>query len=352
MGAIAFDLESGELVYARNVRRPLAPASNQKLTVTVAALLELGSDYRFETTAAGVGAIDSGVLEGDLVLVGSGDPTLHERDLERLAIRLRSTGIRRVAGRVIGDATLFDDERTAPGWKTSFLGDECAPLSALTVDRASTDDPALDAAKRFRAALHRAGVVVSGRAASGAAPPDAAPLVGVVSEPLSQILRAMNRESDNFLAEMLLKAIGARATGWGTTGAGVAVVRRDLEALGVPLDGARLRDGSGLSYGDRLTARTLGELLVAVWGDLALRKPFVASLAVAGLNGTLDDRLDEAPVRGRVRGKTGTTNIASTLSGFVGDRFAFAVLMNGNPVPTWSARAGQDRFVELLAAAE
>jgi D-alanyl-D-alanine carboxypeptidase/D-alanyl-D-alanine-endopeptidase (penicillin-binding protein 4) len=351
-GAVAFDLSTGETVYVRNPRRPLVPASNQKLAVTVAALVELGPGYRFETLVEGTGEIAAGVLHGDLVLLGSGDPTLGARDLELLAQRLHASGLRRITGHVVGDATLFDELRAAHGWKRSFLGDECAPLSALTVEQTLADDPARETANRFRTALAAAGIEVRGKAASGAAPPDAVPLAGVVSEPLSRILRQMNRESDNFVAEMLVKAVGAHGVGRGTTRAGVAVVRRDLRELGVGLEGARLLDGSGLSYGDRLTAETLGELLVAVWADSTLRKPFVASLAVAGLNGTLDDRLVERPARGRVRGKTGTTSIASTLAGFVGDRFAFAVLMNGDPVPTWSARAGQDRFVQLLAAAE
>jgi D-alanyl-D-alanine carboxypeptidase/D-alanyl-D-alanine-endopeptidase (penicillin-binding protein 4) len=149
---------------------------------------------------------------------------------------------------------------------------------------------------------------------------------------------------------MLLKTLGSHVAGRGTTRAGAAVVRRELALLGVPLDGVRILDGSGLSYDDRLTARALAKLLVAVWNDPVLRRPFVGSLAVAGVNGTLEDRLERSPARWRVRAKTGTTSISSTLAGYVGQRYAFAILMNGHPVPTESARASQDRFVELLAA--
>ncbi len=348
--AAVFDLATGEVVYQRHVARPLVPASNQKLTVTAAALIELGPRFRFETNVVGVGAEVDDVWRGDLILVGAGDPTLHRRDLATLAHRIRAAGIRVVTGRILGDASRFDDRRTAPGWKPAFYGNECAPLSALTFDRLWVRDPALATASRFRDELRRGGVKVRGRAAAGAAPPEAVPLVGVLSEPLSRILRWMNRESDNFVAEMLTKELGARVVGNGTTPAGVAVVRRDVRALGVPLEGVRMRDGSGLSYDDRLTAGALVSLLVAVWRDPSLREEFVASLAVAGESGTLDDRLEQPPARGLVRAKTGTTTIASTLAGFVGRRYAFAVLMNGRPVPTWSARTSQDRFVQLLAA--
>jgi D-alanyl-D-alanine carboxypeptidase/D-alanyl-D-alanine-endopeptidase (penicillin-binding protein 4) len=108
-------------------------------------------------------------------------------------------------------------------------------------------------------------------------------------------------------------------------------------------------DGSGLSRLDRLSASTLVALLRAAEDDPALRDAFLDSLAVAGVSGTLESRLDHRPAFGRVIAKTGTTSIASSLSGFVRGRYAFAILHAGSPVSTWSARAAQDRFVTLLA---
>jgi D-alanyl-D-alanine carboxypeptidase/D-alanyl-D-alanine-endopeptidase (penicillin-binding protein 4) len=348
-GALVVDLASGEPVYARNADTALAPASNEKLTVTVTALLELGAEFRFTTQVVGRGSLVDGVWRGNLVLRGSGDPTLRPSDLAELAKRVRRAGIRSVTGHVLGDESLFDAVRAPHGWKAEFLYNECPPLSALTVDRAETGEPALAAARAFEAALARAGVHATRAAGVGLADPRATPLAEVRSEPLWRIIRRMNRQSDNFLAEMLLKEIGVTAIGRGTTRAGAAVVRRDLAALGVSLTGLRLLDGSGLAYGDRLTASALASLLVTAWNTARLRRPFVASLAVAGTNGTLDDRLREPPARGTVVAKTGTTRIASSLSGFIGDRYAFAIIMNGDPVQPWAARAGQDRFVELLA---
>jgi D-alanyl-D-alanine carboxypeptidase/D-alanyl-D-alanine-endopeptidase (penicillin-binding protein 4) len=113
----------------------------------------------------------------------------------------------------------------------------------------------------------------------------------------------------------------------------------------------RIVDGSGLSGSDRLTARAVADLLADVWRDPALRRALWGALPVAGRNGTLANRLRKGPAHGVVRAKTGTTDEASALSGYVGDRYAFAVLQNGRPVSWTWARKAQDRFVTVLAAA-
>jgi D-alanyl-D-alanine carboxypeptidase/D-alanyl-D-alanine-endopeptidase (penicillin-binding protein 4) len=120
----------------------------------------------------------------------------------------------------------------------------------------------------------------------------------------------------------------------------------------VRLAGVRIADGSGLSRYDRSTVLALTDILSAGASDTAIRDAFITSLAVAGVSGTLEKRLDRRPTKGRVIGKTGTTNRASALAGFVRRRYVFAILQNGRPVPYWYARAAQDRFVTLLARSE
>jgi D-alanyl-D-alanine carboxypeptidase/D-alanyl-D-alanine-endopeptidase (penicillin-binding protein 4) len=127
-------------------------------------------------------------------------------------------------------------------------------------------------------------------------------------------------------------------------------VRTSLAEAGIPLAGVRIVDGSGLSPLDRLTARTIIGILHAAWDDPAIKTAFVSALAVAGRSGTLKDRLRSAPARGVVVAKTGTTSIASALSGYVRQRYVFSVLDNGNPVSYWWARRAQDRFATVLAA--
>jgi D-alanyl-D-alanine carboxypeptidase/D-alanyl-D-alanine-endopeptidase (penicillin-binding protein 4) len=353
--ALAFDLTTGTAVFARNDALSLAPASNEKLTVTYAALDSLGPAYRIETDVVGQGEQVGTSWHGALVLQGHGDPTLSRRDLGTLAGQLRAIGIRRVIGSIVGDESFFDSRRTAPGWKPSFYINESPPLSALTVDRTwfhvrHSAAPALAAASLFRDALRRRGIAVTGPAITGAATADAVELAHVLSPPLAEILRFMDHESDNFTAELLLKQLSAMDEGVGTTAGGAAVVRGLLAAAGVPLAGVRIVDGSGLSSLDRLTARAIVGILRAAWSDPALRPYFVSALAVAGVNGTLRGRLRAPPARGVVRAKTGTTSIASALSGFVRQRFVFSVLQNGHPVSSWWARRAQDRFVTVLAA--
>jgi PBP4 family serine-type D-alanyl-D-alanine carboxypeptidase len=159
----------------------------------------------------------------------------------------------------------------------------------------------------------------------------------------------MDRDSDNFRAEMLLKELGAEVGTGGTTAAGAAVVRRDLAEAKIPLAGVVIADGSGLSLLDRTTASALGSLLLAAWNDPVLHLPFWSALPLAGEQGTLEHRMEKPPARGVVRAKTGTTNEASALSGYVGDRYAFVVLQNGSPVAAWAARKAQDRFATALA---
>lgn len=351
--AVAIDLETGGVVYRRNSALPLLPASAEKLAVSFAALRLLGPGFRFRTEVVGSGELVGKVWNGDLALVGYGDPTLATTDLDALARDISAWGIRRIAGRVLGDERHFDAHRDAPGWKPSYLGVESRPLSALSVAGVvlrGANSSAGVAAAALTAALTRRGVAVAGQPRAGAAPGDAIALALDLSEPLVDVVRHMNRESDNFVAEMLLKELGASVVRRGSTTAGARVVRTELASAGVPVAGVRIGDGSGLSSEDRLTANALVGILRAGSRDISIRDAFVTSLSVAGISGTLEKRLSRRPTRGRVIAKTGTTNAASSLAGFVRRRYVFAILQNGSPLPYWSARAAQDRFVTVLAS--
>lgn len=355
-GALAINLVNGNRVYGHNAGLSLQPASNEKLTIALAALDRLGPASRIQTRVFGEGALAGDVWQGRLVLKGYGDPSLSSYDLARLAAQVRNAGITRVTGRIVGDESYYDTMRTAPGWKASYYKEESPPLSALIVKRGKvgtrvTDNPALAAARAFRRALIEAGVGVPRRATTGVTDADAILLGQRSSRELSGLVRRMNLVSDNFYAEMLLKQLGARMRGAGTTAAGARVVVRVLDQRGVPLDGVRIVDGSGLSRYDRLTARALAALLISAWSDLEIKNPFVASLPVAGVSGTLKDRMRSAPAYGNVYAKTGTTSTSSTLSGYVKTRYVFSILQNGYPVAWYYARRTQDRFATVLAGA-
>jgi D-alanyl-D-alanine carboxypeptidase/D-alanyl-D-alanine-endopeptidase (penicillin-binding protein 4) len=348
--AIAVDASTGTVLFSHNASRPVHPASNEKLPVSWAALTRLGPDYRFTTEVLGVGRRAGPVWDGDLYLRGTGDPTLTSADIAGLAATLRARGIRRVTGRVRGDESAFDKRRGGDGWKRYFVGGETPPLSALVVDRAQgwpVLSPPLLAARVLRKALLARKIAVGGPIGLGTAPGDGVPLATDTSVPLSAIVQTMNQDSDNFTAEMLLKHLGTLDGRVGTSARGAAAVVAELRAAGIPTAGVRLVDGSGLSSLDRMTAATLAAVIRAGLENPDIRDAFVGSLAVAGRTGTLRARLPG--LAGVVRGKTGTTDLACSLSGLVADSIVFAVLQNGSPVAYWSARTAQDRFVQALA---
>ena len=349
--AVAVDLATGTVLFGHNPSLPVAPASNEKLPVSWAALTQLGPGYRLHTEIYGVGERAGPSWDGDLVLKGFGDPSLATADLDRLAAVIRGRGIRTVTGRIRGDESFYDTKRGGAGWKPGWIGIESPPLSALVVDRAKgwpALSPPLLAARAFRDALVRRGVAVEGRPGLGVAPETAVSLASDTSDPLSRLVAHMNHESDNFYAEMLLKQLVAATGTVGTSAGGARVVVSALREAGIPVEGARIVDGSGLSSLDRMSAQTVAGVIGAGLADPTVRGSFLASLAVAGVSGTLSDRLPG--LRGRVKGKTGTTSLACSLSGVIGGTIAFAVLENGSPVSSLSARAAQDRFVTILAA--
>jgi serine-type D-Ala-D-Ala carboxypeptidase/endopeptidase (penicillin-binding protein 4) len=353
--AVALDLATGSVLFTQNPALPLAPASNEKLPLTYAALTRLGANYRLETDVLGEGEQDGSLFTGALVLRGGGDPTLSTAGLRSLAVQVRAYGIRRVTDGIVADESYFDARRMVAGWKPSFFIGESPPLSALVVNRARvgglvTRTPALAAATAFRTALRAAGVAVDGTVRLGKVDDFSIPIAQVQSPPLGVILRFMDRESDNFTAELLLKQLGVIGLDRGTSAAGASVVMQELTEAGVPMTGVRIVDGSGLSRLDRLTANALAAILKAAYADPTIKAAFVASLPVAGINGTLEDRLRKPPTRGRVLAKTGTTSDASALSGYVSTRYVFAVMQNGHPLSYWWARRAQDRFVGVLAA--
>jgi D-alanyl-D-alanine carboxypeptidase/D-alanyl-D-alanine-endopeptidase (penicillin-binding protein 4) len=353
--AEAVDLAGDATVYAQNGARPLAPASNEKLPITYAALSVLGSTYRYETDVLGEGSQTGSTWQGALVLKGSGDPSLTHWSLQSLANQIRTAGIRLVTGGVVGDESWFDTRRTAVGWKPEFYLNESAPLSALMVDGDRINgimsrNPALAAADAFRTALRKAGIAVQGSVRTGVAEQFVEPLASVQSPTLATIVRFMDHESDNLTAELLLKQLGATQSDHGTSAAGAAVVTHVLADAGIPMTGVRIVDGSGLSVLDRLTANALTALLRVAWADQDIHAAFVNALPVAGVNGTLEDRMRTGPAHGTVIAKTGTTREASALSGYVRGRYVFAILQNGSPLAYWWARVAQDRFAQVLAA--
>jgi D-alanyl-D-alanine carboxypeptidase/D-alanyl-D-alanine-endopeptidase (penicillin-binding protein 4) len=350
-GAMAVDLDSGRTIYSLRADTQRMPASVQKLYTSVAALRTLGPAGRLATSVVAEEEPDAeGVVDGDLYLRGSGDPTFDALDSNRLAQQVADAGIVEVRGRVRGDESAFDRRRGVPssGYR---LTSEVGPLSALTFNRGRSGRrspfwqrrPARFASAAFSKQLRGLGVRVRGRARTGRAPADAPLVTEWRSPPVTDLVRLMNPPSDNFIAETFVKVLGSQYGGSGSTTAGTAVVREQLSELEIDPE---VVDGSGLSRSDRTSPREVVTMLRAMDGEAA----FTGSLAVAGRTGTLSTRMRGTRAQDRCRAKTGTLRDVSALAGYCtarrGGAVAFAFLMNY--VSPYSARILQDRMANAL----
>jgi D-alanyl-D-alanine carboxypeptidase/D-alanyl-D-alanine-endopeptidase (penicillin-binding protein 4) len=352
-GAYVADVTGGGELFARRADTARIPASVEKLYTTSTALLRLGPAATLRTAAATApeNVLEpGGVLRGDLVLVGGGDPFFGDDSAKLLARAVRAAGIRRIAGAVVGDESAFDAQRSSccAGYDNELGG----VLSALAYDRGffrgrARLDAARFAAGRFAAELRAMGVPVSGASHTGTAPTGAKTLAFVPSRNVGELARFTNAPSNNFAAEMLLKDLGARFRAIGTRAAGAEVVLDTLDDFGLR---PRIVDGSGLSRDNRSTPRQVVSLLQRM-ARPAIAPSFRASLAVAGLTGTVKARMRRTAAAGRCQLKTGTLHRVSALAGYcrtIGGRdIAFALMSNG--VNTFRAKAREDRMVVAIA---
>ena len=403
----------GETVYSREAARRQQPASNAKLVTSVAAFDVLGPDYRFDTTVHAAGRRAGPLLDGDLYLKGTGDPTMLAADYDALAAQVAAKGVKLVRGKLFADDTWFDDVRLGTSWawddepyyysaqvsaltaapdtdydagsiivrvapgadgkavvttepptdyvkvvNTAVTGAAGSP-NTISVDRvhgantftvtgsipsggATTTEwmavwePTGYAAALFRAALGRHGVKVLGATARGATPENAPVVASRRSMTLAELAVPFMKLSNNLHAEILVKAMGRKASGKGTWSAGLAAISGRLPAYGVDPARLSLRDGSGLSRMDQIAPDQLAALLGA-----ARSRPWFGTwheaLPIAGkadrlVGGTLRSRMRGTAAEGNVYAKTGSLTGVSGLSGYVtnaaGEEWVFSMVTN------------------------
>jgi D-alanyl-D-alanine carboxypeptidase/D-alanyl-D-alanine-endopeptidase (penicillin-binding protein 4) len=349
-GAFVRDLDTKRTLFASKADVPRPPASVEKLYTTSTALLRFGPDQTFQTTVAGSGFVDpDGVWRGNLYLRGGGDPTLGAADLKGLADQLGANGIIRVDGSVLGDESRFDALRGSFDSGGAYDSDIGGVLSALTFNRGYSKDgkPAAQAARQFAKTLRADGIRVDGRSGSGVTPDAVTDLGRVNSPPVRDLIRLTNVPSDNFLAETLVKDLGATFAESGTTTGGVGIVRAQLATFGLH---PAIFDGSGLSRADHTTPRQVVRLL-AIMHDQPVAGAFEGSLAVAGRTGTISKRMRGTAAQDRCRAKTGTLIGVSALAGLCqtsgGHTIAFAMLMTRASVAR--AHRVQDHIAAAIA---
>lgn len=336
VNAAVVDAATGTTLYASGATQPAIPASTTKLFTGIAALHALGPDRTFETRVVAAGPTAGGVLDGDLVVVGGGDPTLTNdatpesypapATLASLARRVRKAGIRRVTGDLVVDASVFDGPGLAPGWKPTYVTEgSVAPIRGFLVDggRVRIDDdarygePDVAGAAKLRVFLRKAGVRIGDTIRRGVAPSTGETVATVTSPPVGALVERMLIRSDNELAESLARHV-AIERGLPADFAGVAqAVPATIRELGVTPP--TIHDGSGLSRLNRVTPEQLVAVLLAATRQDRYRA-LLTGLPVAAFSGTLSTRYDKPPARtaaGRVRAKTGSLDNVATLAGTI-----------------------------------
>ena len=439
VGVYIESLESDETVFARNEHKLFISASNMKIFTTATALLKFGPNFRYKTGVYHSQNVSDGILHGDLIIRGSGDPSLASRFsasgdsrafFYQWADRLKSKGISQIDGDIIGDASYFQAEPLGYGWQWDdepfwysaqisalTFNDNCIdvtvlagaqpgeppvvrfspPTSYFTVDNSavtttadsirtlfltrprlenkllvrnqiplnkpkysesiSVEQPALFFIHVLREVMEESGIKVRGNLRTVHTVGEinytgTSQLFTHVSPPLSEIITAVCKRSQNLYAEQLLITIAAEYGDNATAAEGVRVVKSTLYGMGVAENEFVMHDGSGLSRMNLISPNTVGQLLryMARHRDFQY---FYDSLPIAGVDGTLRRRMEMTPAQGKVRAKTGYVSFARNLSGYVqsadGETFIFSILVNNYLHPTPAINLLQDRLCILLA---
>lgn len=417
------DASTGRLLASHLPNLQLNPASCAKILTSVTALAKLGADYRFSTYFYADQRPRAGAI-GTLYVKGTGDPSLINEELARIATTLRAMGVSSVTNGIVIDNSFFDSyeyprkggnagraytaKTSAVSVNFNSIGVEVAPgkpggrgrvellppvdlytVVNKLVTRSTTNigialgtgpardgitvsgrispkagsqvfwraipDPAAYAGAVIATIFRENGIAVAGGSREGRVPASAVLLTEEKSRPLVEIVRDMNKLSTNFVAEQLVKHMGAVFKGApGSTTKGVEVIHEYLESIGVPRGSVMLENGSGLSSVSRLSADQLVKVLVAAYCNRSIQYDFMSSLSVLGVDGTMKkwSRMEPA-LTGIVYAKTGTLDSVSTLAGYVpmpdGTMAAFAILANGLPKGPWAAKKAQLGVVKCVA---
>ena len=355
----------GVTAATRSADSSLIPASNMKILTAAVVLDAMPADMHFTTRV--LGTVDGGVVTGDLRFVGGGDPLILTKDyvasekfptltptyLDTLADSIKAKGVTEIRGSVVGDESYLDDTRYNPDWSTGVRATEGGPLGALMVndgvvvgDPLKPANPAVAAARELTRLLTARGITVAGEARAATKPAQTSDIeiASITSAPLSKVVAEMLTNSDNNTAEILVRHLGLAKALQPTTSAGLKVIATKLKEWGV--GDVTLRDGSGLSRGNRITC----DAVVAVLDRQPVNGDLVRGLSVASTSGTLSEAFTNTPVAGKLRGKTGTLLNVKTLAGVLpvgsNDQVTFALFLNGagwadqgNYRPLWDSLA-------------
>ena len=343
VGLMVYDLTADSAIYRYNEKQLMRPASTLKMMVAVAALDRLGKDYEYATTLYYTGTVEGGVLDGDLYCRGGFDPAFTSADLDVFVDSIRSLGIDTIRGHLYADVSMKDDDRLGEGW---CWDDDNPVLSPLLL---SGKD---DFMERFRDRLRRAGIEVEGEIRTGRVSGSARELC-VVERRIDEVLPRMMKKSDNLYSESLFYHLAASAgsSAPATARQGRRMVNRLIERLGYKPSAYYIADGSGLSLYNYVSPELEVAFLRYAYAKSAIYVPLYASMPIAGIDGTLDNRMRHGYARGNVHAKTGTVTGVSSLAGYCtaanGHVLCFSIINMGIR-HTSSGRRFQDKVCEAL----
>jgi serine-type D-Ala-D-Ala carboxypeptidase/endopeptidase (penicillin-binding protein 4) len=345
LNAIPASTKVGMLIYNPILRDTLfqvnhsismIPASNTKLFTTAVALSNLGGAFKISTKIfTDDFDINDGEINGNLYIKGYGNSTLTQYDLDKMVDEIKLKGITRVTGNIIGDDTYFDDVYKRDDW----IADETAnvslpPISALTVDRnrkliqkrrgrrirttvVAIENPPLNAATILRSKLIENGIEAEKGAKVGETP-NKVLLLSESGIQLRELIKQINKHSDNFLAEGLFKTIGAEASqDQGNAFYSTQAILDFIENNGIYATGTAVVDGSGISRFDQVTPGAIVGLLEVMYFDINNYIDFNNSLSIAGTDGTLRHRMEGSLAENNFHGKTGSLNGVTSLAGYL-----------------------------------
>ena len=344
LGLMVWDLTTDSLLYQHNARQLMRPASTMKLLTAITALDHLGVYHRYNTSLDYKGTISRGQLTGDLICVGGMDPMFDNGDMKAMAKAVCQLGITSLHGKIICDNSMKDQDKWGEGW---CWDDKNPTLSPLLIEGSPMFSNALTRE------LRTAGVSTAGATVTSGKLPAGATLVCTRWHSIDDVMMQMMKESDNLYAEATYYQVAASC---GHRPATARDAQKYEEALltraGLDAEVYRLADGSGLSLYNYLSAEAEVMILRYAWQKPAVYNHLLATLPVAGVDGTLKKRMteDEA-ARGNVVAKTGTVTGVSALAGYLtapnGHRLAFSIINQGIR-HAGDGRRFQDRLCHIL----
>lgn len=326
LGLMVYDLTDDSTLYTYGHRQTLRPASTMKLLTAITGIETLGADFQMKTSLYYTGTVSGGTLRGNLVSVGGMDPLFDRNDLAAFISKVRHAGIDTIRGRLLADVTMKDDDRWGEGW---CWDDDNYSLTPLLYNR---KDDFLEALRRE---LRRDGVVIVDTFYSSMTPSQRQRhFVCSRSHGIGELLVPMMKDSDNLFAECLFYLIAANTEGRPAKGKQAAnQVKRMIQRVGLNPGDYRVADGSGLSLYNYVSAELEVRLLRYAWRHREIFDLLLASLPIAGVDGTLASRMAKGPAAGNVRAKTGTVSGISSLAGYCkapnGHTLAFCIINQG-----------------------